>query len=349
MRLKKPPFPIALAAAGLAAAGLACLHGCRHLVNDLGGYSDPIPPNAPAPVAPTFSVSAAELPSPMTFIVYGDMRFTSVSEIEASRPAARRALVERVTAEQPGALFLTGDVPWHGIGEDYAVYREETRAWRRDHLRVYPALGNHEFSNCSEAECLGRWWTAFPQVRGHRWYSVALGTSVLALVLDSDADLVSGSEQRIWLEDQLTGVDARVRVVLIVLHHPPVADPIVTASSNDHRVRPNEAALEEYLAPIAGHLRARMVVVGGHVHNYERFERGGIVYLVSGGGGAKPYQVQRSAADLYQDPSFPNFHYVRFELRGASLIGEMVRLDMHEDGTAGEFKARDHFEISLPP
>src|SRR5579862_3400338 len=108
MRLKKPPFPVALAAAALAAAGLAaCLHGCRHLVNDLGGYSDPIPPNAPPPVAPTFSVSAAELPSPMTFIVYGDMRFTSVSEIEASRPAARRALVERVAAEQPGALFLT--------------------------------------------------------------------------------------------------------------------------------------------------------------------------------------------------------------------------------------------------
>jgi len=334
----------------LAAAALgACLASCQHLSHDLSGNSEPIPPDVAPPVAPTFAVPAAELPSPMTFIVYGDMRFTSVSEIEASRPVPRQALVERVAAEQPGALFVTGDIPWHGVDEDYAVFRAETREWRRQRLRVYPALGNHEFYNCSEADCLERWWSVFPELRSRRWYSVALGSSVLAVVLDSDTGLTPGSAQRAWLEAQLSGLDARVRVVLVVLHHPPVADPIVGDSSSDHKVRPNEATLEEYLATIGGQLRARLVVVGGHIHNYERFERGGIMYLVSGGGGAKPYAVQRSAADLYQDPSFPNFHYLRFELRGASLIGEMVRLDLHADGTAGEFKTKDHFEISLPP
>jgi hypothetical protein len=50
------------------------------------------------------------------------------------------------------------------------------------------------------------------------------------------------------------------------------------------------------------------------------------VFLVSGGGGAKPAPVTRSTAALYKGEEFPNFHYLRFELTGAGLHGEMVRL-----------------------
>jgi Tetracyclin repressor-like, C-terminal domain len=41
---------------------------------------------------------------------------------------------------------MNGDVPLAGdVAKDYAVFQAETKTWRESHLRVFPALGNHEF------------------------------------------------------------------------------------------------------------------------------------------------------------------------------------------------------------
>src|SRR6202012_1010705 len=118
--------------------------------------------------------------------------------------------------------------------------------WRDKRLRIYPALGNHELSGCFQSSCLDRWWNAFPELRGRRWYSVALGSKLLAIALDSDASLMPGSDQRVWLETQMTSLDSAVRLVMFVMHHPPVAD-LQTVKLVDHNARPNEQALAAYL------------------------------------------------------------------------------------------------------
>jgi hypothetical protein len=134
---------------------------------------------------------------------------------------------------------------------------------------------------------------------------------------------------------QLDDLSAGVRFVLFLLHHPPVTDA-------PDGVRSNEAALAQQLATAAPGSRARFVVCAAHIHNYERFQRGNILFLVSGGGGGKPEAVKRSAADLYQSEDFPNFHYLRFQLTAGQLRGEMVRLD----ADAGpSWSVRDHFEL----
>src|SRR5208282_5997329 len=126
------------------------LGGCAHL-----GASDvPFSPPPDPPVPTTFRVPTAELPEPFVLIAYGDTRFTDASETSATNPDVRRALIAKIAAEQPAAIFINGDLPWHGLPGDYEVYREESRSWRDQHLRIYPALGNHEFSNCAESECL---------------------------------------------------------------------------------------------------------------------------------------------------------------------------------------------------
>jgi acid phosphatase type 7 len=304
--------------------------------------------SGPVRAATTFSVPASGLPDPLVFIAYGDIRFTNPSETAASSPAARQALIAKIGEENPAALFINGDLPWHGIAEDYAVYRSETLAWRNAHLRVYPALGNHEFSACTEPICLDRWWNAFPELRGRRWYSVALGAKLVGMALDSDASLLPGSEQRAWLEAQVASLDPAVRVVLIVMHHPPVAS-VQTVKLVDHNARPNEQSLAAYLQNAAAHSAARFIVSAGHIHNYERLEQSAVTYLVSGGGGATPYDVDRTAADLYQSRDFPNYHYVRFELRAGTLQAEMIRLEDYSSPTPHQWKVRDRFEISLPP
>jgi acid phosphatase type 7 len=298
--------------------------------------------------ATTFSVPASGLPDPLVLIAYGDTRFTQGFETAASSPPVRQALVARIAQENPAAIFINGDLPWHGVAGDYEVYRSETLAWRDKHLRTFPALGNHEFAGCLEPACLELWWNAFPELRGRRWYSVGIGDKVVGIALDSDASLLPGSEQRSWLETQVTALEPAVRLVLIVLHHPPVAD-IQTVKLVDHNPRSNEQALAAYLRKAAAQSQARFVVSAGHIHNYERLVQDGVVYLVSGGGGATPYDVDRTTFDLYQHTGFPNYHYVRFELRGHTLIGEMIRLEDYASPKPGRWQASDRFEITLRP
>lgn len=298
--------------------------------------------------AATFSVPDAALADPLVLVAYGDMRFTDAAEVRATSPGARRALVAKIAAENPAALFINGDIPWHGIAADYAVFRDETKGWRERQLRLYPALGNHEFSACLEFACLEHWWDTFPELRGRRWYSVALGSKVLGICLDSDTSLLPGSAQRLWLENQIADLNPKVRLVLLVLHHPPLAD-VQTGQLADHNPRPNEISLAEYLKTVAPHSTARFVVSAGHTHNYERLQMDGVTYLVSGGGGAAPYPVERTSADLYRDADFPNYHYVRFEMHGDRLVGEMIRLTDYGDASPKRWETRDRFEISLQP
>jgi hypothetical protein len=298
--------------------------------------------------AATFQIPDSMLAEPLVLIACGDIRFTASSETAASSPGVRRALVAKLAAENPAAIFINGDLPFHGISADYEVYRTETQPWRDKHLRVYPALGNHEFSGCFGASCLERWWSASPELRGLRWYSVGIGSKLIGIALDSDASLLPGSAQRAWLESQMTALDPAVRVVFIVIHHPPVAD-VQTVKLVDHNARPNEQALAAYLQEVSAHSLARIVVSAGHIHNYERLSQDGVTYLVSGGGGARPYEIDRTAADLYQGTDFPNYHYVRFELRKLSFSGEMIRLQDYAARSPSHWQTQDRFEISLQP
>ena len=300
-------------------------------------------PAQPADGSPTFRVPAAALSAHVKVIAYGDQRFHDHMNFMIANPKARVALVEKIAQEKPDAVQMSGDVPYKGTDPaDYANYRDETKSWRDQNLRIYPALGNHELSGGAD-KGVENWWNAFPELRGMRWYSVALGDRIALIQLDSNSDLIPGSKQILWLRTQLAALPPSVDFVMISLHHPPVAD-IQTRLHVDHNPRPNEIALRDFLSQTAPTLHAAIVVTAGHIHNYERTQLDGVTYLVSGGGGAEPYPVERTAPDLYQDPSFPNFHYVRFELEGDRLKATMFRL-ADPDAPKPVWQEKDHFII----
>jgi hypothetical protein len=280
------------------------------------------------------------------FIAYGDMRFTDPKETEATNPKVRKWLVDKIASEKPNAIVISGDVPY--VGEraaDYAEFHLETAPWQAAHIPVFPALGNHELRG-NEKKCLENWWSEFPQLRGKRWYMTEIGPRIVVLNLDSESKLTIGSAQIKWVEQQLIDLKKPVRFVIFNLHHPPVAD-IESGDAASHNPRPNEIALADYLTTAPQGKRVRFVVNAGHIHNYERFFRDGTVYLVSGGGGAAPVPVTRDANDLYQGTEYPNYHYLKFVLRGKHLNAEMIRLaDPSADKPKWEIK--DHFQISAP-
>jgi hypothetical protein len=291
----------------------------------------------------TFSVPDSQLPKQLSIIVYGDMRFTDPSNTKVANPQARRLLVEKVASEHPDALELTGDVAYAGKNPaDYDEFRAETASWRSANLRVYPVLGNHELVGGPES--LKNWWAAFPELNNRRWYSVQLGRRVYLINLDSNSDLVEDSPQMLWLQDQITHLPKSVEFVFIGLHHPPVADK-QTLTEVDHNPRPNEITLRSYLSKIAPQSRAQFIVASGHIHNYERLLVDTVTYLVSGGGGAHPYQVERGPADQYQTSDAINFHYILFHIDGKHLQATMYRLADPAAQTP-EWQARDTFVIA---
>jgi len=293
-----------------------------------------------ADAAPRLEVAVADPSAPLTFIAYGDTRFTQRDGV--ANAAARRALVARVASEKPAAIFIGGDLVYEGSNpEDYEIYKSETAVWSQAKIPIFPALGNHEFRGCGSdvSPCLANWWSAAvpSEARSFRWYSVTLGPKILVLLLDSDSSLKPGSEQRTWFEQQMTTTGSRMEFVLVVLHYPPVRDPIFPRAKD-------EKEIARYLSKHTHSLQARVVVVSSHVHNYERFRRNDVTYLVSGGGGAKPVPVLRLFGELSRLDTAENFHYIRFRLEDGKLQGVMVRFDPGRNGETA-WTEPDRFEV----
>jgi acid phosphatase type 7 len=289
---------------------------------------------------PRFEVSVSEPQAPLIFVAYGDTRFSKREDIVNS--FARRALVGRIAAEHPATILIGGDLVYEGSNpDDYETFTSETVEWSNQKIPVYPALGNHEFKGCAaeSSECLENWWRAFGSLslRPYRWYSVRIGPTVLALILDSDSPLKTASPQRTWFEAQIAAVDPQIKFILVVLHYPPVRDPVYP------RMR-DEKEIARYFHRKASSLRAQVVVVGSHVHNYERFQRDGVTYLVSGGGGAKPVPALRMFGERSHLTTAVNFHYLRFTVENDRLTGTMVRLDA-DDRTGNSWSEPDRFEV----
>lgn len=260
------------------------------------------------------------------FIAYGDTRFTDPSNTEAANPEVRRELVKAIAGAHPDFVTFGGDITYNGNDpNDWKVYDKETAVWREEHIRVFPALGNHDLHGDPQLS-LGNFFERYPELDHSRYYAVRTG-NMLMLTLDSSLDETSGA-QGDWLVHKFDGVPSKVDFVVIVLHHPPY-----TSSSDEkkfgggHSARMPEQALAHFLEERQKKMRARIVVFAGHVHNYERHEHGGVTYFVTGGGGAHAYPIERKPTDLFQSREI-NYHYVDVKVESGRMVAVMNRLEL---------------------
>jgi hypothetical protein len=296
---------------------------------------------------PAFRIDDSALSSGAAIIAYGDTRFTDPANVRSTNPKVRRWLVQKIASEKPAAIVINGDLPLAGdVTNDYAVYKTETQIWRDKGIRVFQTLGNHEFHGPPQ-QALENWWNTFPEMRDRRWYAAQIGSRLYVMAIDSDTSLLPESDQARWIRQQLSALPSTIDFLLVTMHHPPVAD-IQTHITVDHNPRPNEMALRDLFSEMAPKMHARIIVSAGHIHNYERNVLNDVVYLVSGGGGATPYYVERTKDDLYQSIAFPNYHYVKFTLLADRLQGEMIRVADYE-ADQPSFQVKDKFDILVKP
>ena len=262
---------------------------------------------------------------PFRFIVYGDTRFTDPTNTRAASPPVRRALVQAIAEADPAFIAVGGDIAYNGDNaDDWKVWDSETEIWRQRRIAVYPALGNHDLHG-DQTVALANYFHRFPALENNRYYSVR-AANTLMLVLDSSLDETSGPQGE-WLANKLDSVPPDVDFVFLVLHHPPYTASSDRALGGGHSARHPEQLLAQALEERQGRVHARFVVFSGHVHNYEHQEHNGVTYFVTGGGGARPYPVERTPNDPLNGKSI-NYHYLLVEVDHGTLKITMHRLDL---------------------
>jgi 3',5'-cyclic AMP phosphodiesterase CpdA len=297
-------------------------------------------------------------PVTRTFVVWGDIRFTDPAQCDKSDPDLRQAIIQGIAAADPRPDFaiLTGDVVYHGHdSNDWEIFAKQTKPLRDAKIKLFPVLGNHDVDGGSGRPDFFKRFPdlkSYPQLEKDVWYSMTYGNS-LFLMLDSQSDYRADSPQGIWLRSALKGVPDDLDFLFIVLHHP-----VVTRASQGpgrvpvckgrkmtvvapHGVEDSEKKLKLMLEDFSqSHPLTRLVVLSGHNHNYERYVDNRITYIVTGGGGATPYQVKRDPNDAYHE-SGPAFHYCKISLDDKELVFEMFKLNT-QDGT---WKQSDAFRL----
>ena len=209
--------------------------------------------------------------SPFAFAVFGDSR---------TSPEQSTAVGRQMTSHDPHFLLHSGDLVSRGTVYEQWEDQFFSPLWEvLTRIPIFPVLGNHEQNS-------EHFYNSFPS---GSWYSFDYGNAQF-IALDTNAasgGFEPGTEQYAWLEQTLSETDAMWRIGWF--HHPPY-------SSGNHGC---SVAQREALAPLFEKYRVD-VVFNGHDHIYERSfpmqanrreDENGVIYVVTGGGGAPLYSV----------------------------------------------------------
>ena len=243
----------------------------------------PAPTITPIPLPPRATVDAAA--TQYSFAIIGD---------SAGNPEVYRSLLKQVEADGNSFLIHLGGMVEKGTPAEFQAWRETMAGFT---LPVHTAPGSSDLEAGSLANYL-----AFTGAPGAR-YSFDQGLVHFAVVDSSRGYLTV--EDTTWLDADLSGTQKPVKMV--ALHAPPF-DP---RGSDQIMTMGNEAFL------LLMKQRGVKYVFAGNVHAYDQTSQDGVIYVISGGGGAS---LSRAEAD----GGF--YHYVQVSVNGVDIQTEVRRL-----------------------
>ena len=264
-----------------------------------------------------------EAPGTYRFIALGDVR---------SRPDVWRRVAGRIHRDETEALFIVGTGDYPADGRQYSQWIDQFFEPGRDLLAgmpLWPAIGNHERTRqyvsdppAREAEA-SHFFSLFELPGNERWYRVDYQYLTL-LVLDSNSQMGPGHEQYEWLRQQLRA--PRHRYTVAAFHHDPVTSGPHGRLLSDGTMRewPLDQA-RRFLMPLFEHYGVDLVL-NGHDHIYERSEKDGVYYVVTGGGGAPLYEID-VVDNPYQQVAHSANHYVGIDVAPSSLTLSAIGVD----------------------
>lgn len=289
--------------AWLAALILLTLGGCA--ADATPGDLPPLAEATPAP-RPTRIPTPTEPPAPLAALPEReqgttpesrdagppDWSFLATADTWKDNPIFRRILSDAVAG---GADLVTvgGDITPQGLPEQCAEFQRVVGDYA---VPVAVAPGNHDIL-VSPAT-----FAAYFPLRRSFDHKNAHFTLVDSSRLTLDADDLA------WIEADLQTTSQPLKFV--VMHVPPFMPfPVPTEKQMQAGGAEFVALMERYHVTM---------VLAGHLQAYQRMQRHGIPYIITGGGGSPP-AVPRVLGGRY--------HYVRVEIRGDTARDSVVWLD----------------------
>lgn len=182
---------------------------------------------------------------------------------------------------------------------------------------IWVANGNKEYYGN------GAHFRNFWMPNNERWYSYDWGDAHV-LVLDTEHPYAPGTPQHLFAEADLTASQSAVWRI-VVAHVPPYSSSVSSGGSSK---------VQTQLVPLFQQQNVQLVL-SGNSHNYERSHplvdgepgAGGVVYVVSGGGGNghNSFNGAQPLWSAFRDDVF--YQHVQLTVSPASLLLEAIRGD----------------------
>lgn len=244
---------------------------------------------------------------------------------EEENERARELIVAEIAVRRPSFLVITGDMVREGWEPGQWVdFDRLCEPLHQAQIPVLAAIGNHDYAGVAQSNLDG-FFARFPHLERRHWYSITYGP-LAVVVLDSNEQKLSTPEweaQKSWFERTLGELDgdARMRGALVLLHHPPYTNSTVTG---------DETQVQEAFVGGFLHSLKALAMISGHVHSYERFARGGKMFVVSGGGGPRAVLAvgsdRRHPDDQFAGPEWRDYGFLDINVTSTGLEVQAIRI-----------------------
>jgi acid phosphatase type 7 len=254
----------------------------------------------------SFRTAAAANASSYHFLVYGDTR---------TRHDVHRKVVEAILKDGvPDFAIQSGDLVENGEDSSLWPIYFDIEKNLLSQLAFFPVLGNHERNTRDFYD----FFQAMAPYYSFHWgnaHFMVINSDIASSAVNKPARDAFWAEQTRWLEDELqASQNAEYRIV--VAHHPPFSA-VSSRQGSNPEMRALIPMFEKYHVSIA---------FFGHDHNYQRNLKNGIQYVISGGGGAPLYDVDKpDAATSQKAISVENF--VKVSVEGKVMTVQAKALD----------------------
>lgn len=263
--------------------------------------------------------------SRVKIVVSGDVQFRSGWDYWSGGLKYRRPVIAGIAGEKADVVLLNGDLVEKGADKgDWELFDREMQPLLQSTPLFVSTIGNHDLKGDNRT-AMANFFNRVKAAEGREYYTIRRDP-VLLIILNSNAPLAPGSEQRRWLEAQLASVPPSIKYVITSMHHPMITRSRQRGFTRGHEALPEHKELATWLESVASRSQYKIIAFSGHVHNYERYDSKGVMFIVSGGAGGRPHVLERQPQDAYTG-SGPTYHYCLIEADPAELRFTMRRYD----------------------
>lgn len=251
---------------------------------------------------------AAPKQTGFNFVAYGDTR---------SNARDHAAIIREILRLKPEFVLQSGDLVANGRNAaQWAQFAQIEKPLDTAHIAYYPARGNHDDGK------LYYKWVREPFDSGNKdYYAFTRHNNRFIIVNESGDDSIRGrfddaSPQYKWLKFELQKAHQRHMNTFVMFHEGP------------YSVGPHGPNLDvqKWLVPLFTAYKVSMVI-NGHDHLYYRTKRDGVVYVITGGGGAELYQPVRAYLAQPGDFYVSKHHVILLHVDGPKITGTVYTPD----------------------